>query len=86
MNPFVAGQRVVCICNSATRSGVITLEIGRVYTVKSAHAPGVVLEEVAPPAPMIGYLWHKFRPVNEARLDVFRRMLAPTPEREVETV
>lgn len=86
MNPFVAGQRVVCVCDSADVSGVVTLEKGRVYTIKAVHAPGVELVEISPPFPVLGYKWKKFRPVSEARLDVFRRLLAPLPERETETV
>lgn len=86
MNPFVTGQRVVCICNSAKQSGVVTLEIGRVYTIKAVHAPGVELVEARPPLPQIGYKWQKFRLVNDAQLDVFRNMLEVAPQREPEGV
>jgi hypothetical protein len=83
---FIVGQRVVCVDAEPRYRGATGLTKGAVYTIaKITHPiwrqPGVLLEEVL--CRVRSGWWHdRFRPVNESRLDIFRKMLKDTPVKE----
>ena len=97
MSMFHVGQRVVCIRESVgtffdrmRRDGFIYPSKGCVYTIRCI-GPGnmeiLLLEEIINRIPIgdrfePGYHKKNFRPVKDTSIEVFRKLLAPMPERE----
>lgn len=98
MTNFYIGQRVVCIKDAKptqTWPGKHSAVKGCVYTVRdvgewSHEGLGILLEEIINPIHPYyqvecAFRAARFRPVKDTNIDVFQKMLAPTPTRELET-
>lgn len=88
---FHVGQLVVCVDDSPGRlSGERHFTRGNIYTISATapatrrHPAGVRVEESPSPSVTSWVDAARFRPVDEARLTVFRKLLAPVPSKERE--
>lgn len=91
---FGVGDQVVCVHNYAKQPDFFCPEKGQVYTIRefTSHGtePGLRLVEIVnPPIFHINvgvdepaFKRRHFRPVRKTSIEVFTRLLAPTPERE----
>jgi hypothetical protein len=96
MSMFHVGQRVVAISNPSEKAmaywvgqGMRYPVIGCIYTIRelghSLGRPAVRLEEIInPPIHAKGYEpgfnAHRFRPVKDTSIEIFRSLLSPIPE------
>lgn len=93
---FEVGQRVVCIADRPTNDdGLPNFVVkGHIYTIRGVGTfkgnHGVWLEELANPKTKgswgcreRGFGVGRFRPVNESRLDIFRKLLVEPPKETV---
>lgn len=85
------GMRVVCICDDWPPNASSPPVRGKVYTIKSVGVDILVFGRVYG-GPYLGFhecngnydgnpefLWDRFKPLDETRLDVFRQHLTKAP-------
>lgn len=91
---FHVGQRVVCVSKFAKQPFIINLPVkGCVYTIRSVvpsddphYSCGLLLDEIHNGmSPFCLVEWNfageRFRPVKDTSIEVFRKLLAPMPEK-----
>lgn len=88
------GDLVVCVDAQPNKTEMDGLKSGAVYTLREVNRfchtdgsnNGVWLQEIVRPSfrgVEIAYFAHRFRPVDENRLAIFREALAPAPRKRV---
>ena len=97
MRDFYVGQKVVCVNVRKMLRGYTNPILGSVYTIREDvppemyvdGAPGILLSEIVnPPEPHPcgdrerPFHSKRFRPVQTTNIDVFLKMLEPTPVKE----
>lgn len=74
---FEPGQLVKCV-DDRRRDAVKLLERGRIYTVALSSGALLLIEELEPPPPFVGFRASRFRPIPDHQIELFRKMLRPT--------
>jgi len=74
---FEPGQLVKCV-DDRRRDTVRLLERGRIYTVTLSSGSLLLIEELEPPAPFVGFRASRFRPIPDHQIELFPKMLRPT--------
>ena len=91
MSMFYVGQRVVCVSSAPfVPFGCTSVYVGNVYTIRRVAETygglGIWVEEISNPSAPCGEEWgffaHRFRPVKDTSIEIFRKLLAPIPEKE----